>query len=442
MGIISRCFCDPYKLTYVSAIVTSVEAALFGVLNIVLICMYKCSIEMPSEVALGFDKFWAYYFFDQENCDNKGVDTPSWANCSFTLTPEERSFTTPYDNFLYQCIYLGLHCGWILTGIILIYGNARKRWGYYLPWLLVTTTILVMDITISAFCIQDLVTVDAERYHSAMFWILVLYFRVFFIWFINMSQYASACNAFCKSRHKRVKQEHTRNKMAKAHAQEIARAEAATEARVRAQMTEQALQEGQRAAQEQQPRRKIPPPVPKKPAAPPELRPFSYLNPSYRPNDPTDVEGMRANPTVAPGIPTKSLNVQQLPGPYFPDDGYSRGKHPEGLQRRYDSMRNYRTQEPHPALRRFSSTRGHPSYPQATPYVPAPDYDMTMTPRRSSNQNHMTPVSMSPRPSTSHPHYAEDMPPPAYLRPRHHGAQEPLPQLHEDPSIQKTLYYV
>ena len=53
-------------------------------------------------------------------------------------------------------------------------------------------------------------TVDSEGYRSAMFWILVLYFRVFFIWFINMSQYASACNAFCKSRHKRAKQEHTR----------------------------------------------------------------------------------------------------------------------------------------------------------------------------------------------------------------------------------------
>ncbi|MPC25059.1 hypothetical protein E2C01_018158 [Portunus trituberculatus] len=129
------------------------------------------------------------------------------------------------------------------------------------------------------------------------------------------------------------------------------------------------------------------PPVPKKPAAPPELRPFSYLNPAYRPNDPTDVEGMRANPTVAPDIPPKPVKVQQLAGPYFPDDGYSRERHPEGLQRRYDSMRNYRTQDRHPALRRFSSTRGHPSYPQATPYVPAPDYDMTMRPRPSSNQS-------------------------------------------------------
>ncbi|XP_045136665.1 adhesive plaque matrix protein-like isoform X2 [Portunus trituberculatus] len=406
--------------------------------------MYTCTIQPPSEVALGFDKFWAYYFFDKENCENKGMNSiPDWTNYNFTLTPEERSLTTPYDNFIYQCIYLALHGGWILTGIILIYGNARKRWGYYLPWLLVTTTILVMDITISAFCIQDLVAIDADRYVSAMFFILVLYFRVFFIWFINMSQYASACNAFCKSRHKRAKQEHTRQKMAKAHAQEIARAEAATEARVRAQIAEQqAAQEQQRAAQEQQPRRKIPPPVPKKPAAPPELRPFSYLNPAYRPNDPTDVEGMRANPTVAPDIPPKPVKVQQLAGPYFPDDGYSRERHPEGLQRRYDSMRNYRTQDRHPALRRFSSTRGHPSYPQATPYVPAPDYDMTMRPRPSSNQNHLLRPNLSPRSSTSRPYYAEDMPPLPRHRPHHHAAHDHLPPLREDPSVQKTLYYV
>lgn len=36
-------------------------------------------------------------------------------------------------------------------------GNARKQWGYYIPWLLVSTSITVMDITVSAFCITDLV---------------------------------------------------------------------------------------------------------------------------------------------------------------------------------------------------------------------------------------------------------------------------------------------
>ncbi|MPD02345.1 hypothetical protein E2C01_097922 [Portunus trituberculatus] len=86
--------------------------------------MYTCTIQPPSEVALGFDKFWAYYFFDKENCENKGMNSPpDWTNYNFTLTPEERSLTTPYDNFIYQCIYLALHGGWILTGIILIYGK-------------------------------------------------------------------------------------------------------------------------------------------------------------------------------------------------------------------------------------------------------------------------------------------------------------------------------
>lgn len=127
------------------------------------------------------------------------------------------------------------------------------------------------------------------------------------------------------------------------------------------------------------------PPVPKKPAAPPELRPFSYLNPAYRPNDPTDVEGMRANPTRAPDIPVKPLHVRSPEDPYFPNDDYTRARHLEGLPRRYDSVRNFRTQEPHPALRRFSSTRGHPSFPVSRPYMPAPDYDMTMRPRPPAN---------------------------------------------------------
>lgn len=192
--------------------------------------------------------------------------------------------------------------------------------------------------------------------------------------------------------------------------------------------------------------RKIPPPVPKKPAAPSELRPFSYLNPAYRPNDPTDVEGMRANPNRAPDIPMKPLqplHYNSLGDAYLPNDGYTRARHLEGLPRRSDSVRTFRTQERHPALRRFSSTRGHPSSPVSSPYVPMPDYDMTMKPPPSANnQNHLPRVNLSPQPSMSRDPYPKNMAPPTHYRQPHYGVHSPPPQLPEEPEIQKTFYYV
>lgn len=46
----------------------------------------------------------------------------------------------------------------------------------------------------------------SDDYVGAMFWILALYFRLFLIFFMNMSKSASVINAFCKARHKRTKQ--------------------------------------------------------------------------------------------------------------------------------------------------------------------------------------------------------------------------------------------
>lgn len=119
------------------------------------------------------------------------------------------------------------------------------------------------------------------------------------------------------------------------------------------------------------------PPVPKKPAAPPELRPFSYLNPAFRPNDPTDVEGMRAHSALPEDLVGGATSTPgPLPGPYFPSDGYDR-QHPAGFPRRHDSVRTGRTQAPHPALRRFSSTRIQPNH-HRRPLEPTPDYDFTI----------------------------------------------------------------
>ncbi|XP_050726095.1 uncharacterized protein LOC127003438 [Eriocheir sinensis] len=448
MGICSRCFCDPYKLTYISAIVTSIEAVAFAVLNIVFMCMYKCAIAPPSEVALGFDKFWRFYFFDEDSCIKQGHHIPWWATTNnsdyvFALSDDERSLTTPHDNYIYQTTYLGLHTAWIVTGLILIYGNARKKWGYYIPWLLVSTAIMVMDITVSAFCITDLVTVDSKGYKSAMFWILALYFRLFLIFFLNMSEFASAFNAFCKSRHKRSKQARQREKMAKAHQEELQRAEAAAEARAKAQMAEEYQKREQQQQYQHQHQhqgggvemRKIPPPVPKKPAAPHELRPFSYLNPAFRPNDPTDVEGMRAHSALPEDLIGGPLSIPSpLAGPYFPSDGYDKTG---GFPRRHDSVRADRTQAPHPALRRFSSTRIQPSHPRR-PLDPAPDYDFTLKrgPPGAGQQQMPRVNSRAQQPRDGAPHGYPQRPP-------SYGAPGPsAPPYDPDQGMQRTLYHV
>lgn len=124
------------------------------------------------------------------------------------------------------------------------------------------------------------------------------------------------------------------------------------------------------------------PPVPKKPAAPPELRPFSYLNPTFRPNDPTDVEGMRAHSALPEDLAMRPQSMKK--NYYFPADGYDKPRGVKGFPRRHDSLRAYRTQAPPTTLKRFSSTRVQPGY-YGRPLEPIPDYDFTMKRRPSSS---------------------------------------------------------
>lgn len=132
------------------------------------------------------------------------------------------------------------------------------------------------------------------------------------------------------------------------------------------------------------------PPVPKKPKAPPGARPFNYLNPHFRPDNPSDLEGMRANAIQIPDSPTRLLKKPTAfpeSSAYFPSDSYSRTTdlRPYGA-RRHDSMRNFRTQEPPRLNRRYASARGDPRIP----YTPPPDYDQTLGRPRHRPINHQS----------------------------------------------------
>ncbi|KAK7075230.1 hypothetical protein SK128_013117 [Halocaridina rubra] len=352
-----RLCCDPHKLAYISALVTAGEAVLFGVINLTLILMKACVIIPPEDLGAGLDKFWAWYYFDNETCASRHEDLslPDWVNKYSEYPLEDRPDRTSVEaNYQYQITYLALHACWILSAPILIYGNARKRWGFYIPWLLVSLTLLVMDVVIAAFFIKDMTEVDSVKFSDGvgpMIWSFSLYLRGYLFWFTNAAQTATVINAFCKSRHKRVKQERQRKKQQKKHEIEMANATAAATAKARAEaQAESDAQKAQAKTAEQKAQSSQSQPVvqqvhvehhhhgienaayvgvnedpyarrhhssypslpedsppysqqrnPRKNKAPKEVRPFSYLNPSFRPNAPGDLIGMKQN--KAPAVP-------------------------------------------------------------------------------------------------------------------------------------------
>lgn len=354
----SNLCCDPYKLTYVSAIITAVEAVLFGSLNLTLILMIKCVIWPPDHLGAGLDSFYAWYFLDKNECiDRHGNDSlfdlPDWAYEPYPLA-DRPSATTVESNLTYQIIYLSLHTGWVIAAFILLYGNARKLWGYYIPWLLISLTLIIMDVVIAAFFIKDMTETSGMGNVGPMIWSFAMYLRAFIFWFMNVSKAATATNAFCKSRHKRTKQERLRKKEQKKHNRELAETAAASAAEARAKAQAEAIQpsqnspppptthhnpmgpdlhgEAQRAfggmSQEPYP----PPPAysqiqnPVVHRAPKEVRPFSYLNPSFRPNDPHDVIGMKTNPSpdIAGASEAKGQNYfSAVPPIDYEEDGYA-----------------------------------------------------------------------------------------------------------------------
>ncbi|XP_071537836.1 uncharacterized protein [Panulirus ornatus] len=396
--MLRQCCCDPHKMTYISAIITAVEAVLFGVLNVVLICMNACVIQPPSNLQqyhLDLDKFWAWYFYDGDKCTSRyeNYTPPKWIDIPFPLNPRKPE-TTVDANFRYQVAYLALHSCWFLSAFILLYGNARKLWGYYVPWLLITIALVVMDLTIGVFYIMDMADAG-NKYTSALFWVFAMYMRIIVFWFMNLSEFGTAFNAFCKSRHKRKKQARKERAQKKKQAVEVAQAAEAADAAARAELTEQYQQ---RIQQEQRQNSEPPwvnndayedsPELPKKPRpeAPSELRPFNYLNPCYRPPDQHDLEGMRANAAPAIEIPVReeTLTMDLFKEDYFPTDEYMQPldtlppMKPVAFPRRHGSLRNYHTQEPHLGFRRFSSTRGPPrptNYNNNPRLYPPPDYD-------------------------------------------------------------------
>merc|ERR1712002_932482 len=101
--------------------------------------MSECYIQPPEKLGGQLDKFWAWYFLDpsQTVCDDRlGVN-------EYPLNETLRAPQTTWEETeKYQYAYLGLHAAWFFSALILIYGNARKLWGYYVPWLLVTLSLL------------------------------------------------------------------------------------------------------------------------------------------------------------------------------------------------------------------------------------------------------------------------------------------------------------
>ncbi|XP_063594133.1 uncharacterized protein LOC134771091 isoform X1 [Penaeus indicus] len=203
-----KCCCDPHKLTYISAIITGVEAGVFAILNIVLLSMHSCTLEPPEKLGGGLDKFWDWYFYDEQECQlhHDNYTAPSWINA--TQYPlDSRPRTTVEENVKYQITYLILHSSWLLSCLLLIYGNARKLWGYYLPWVLITLTLLIMDVVVASFFMHDLSQIPfGFKSSSAMIWAFSMYLRGYVIWLINLVEFGTGLNAFSKTYHKRTKE--------------------------------------------------------------------------------------------------------------------------------------------------------------------------------------------------------------------------------------------
>ncbi|XP_068244183.1 uncharacterized protein [Palaemon carinicauda] len=364
-----RLCCDPHKLTYIAAIFTACEAVIFGILNFVLIMVATCIIEPPdSKLHAGLDKFYSWYYYTPNgSCTDRygsNYTVPEWVTDDYPLKerPEE---TLPEVNFAYQIAYLVLHALWFVSALLLMYGNARKRWGYYLPWLTISLTFTFMDVAISAFFIKDMMEVfHLDRTETPieaiqpMIWSFSMYLRAYVIWFMNLGHIGTVLNAFCKTYHKRSKEKRKRKKLQRKHERELAQARlsAAEEARQAIYNEEQAqiMQEPPNNHYSPEPTiqhegvQNMPgiendeydPPscseIPSyvEPPRPPhkipsEGRPFSYLNPGFRPSDPHDVIGMKKNP--APSIPEsnsyrKEQSYFSAVPPTYNDDVSSEGK--------------------------------------------------------------------------------------------------------------------
>lgn len=110
------------------------------------------------------------------------------------------------------------------------------------------------------------------------------------------------------------------------------------------------------------------------PKVPTELRPFSYLNPGFRPTHPHDVDGMKAG------------GLAQLERGYLSDDG-EHLRHPQmspshhhdapptdTFPKRHDSLRSLPVQQDTRPLRRYASSRDHarPGFGNGPAYDPRP----------------------------------------------------------------------
>ncbi|CAL4121218.1 unnamed protein product, partial [Meganyctiphanes norvegica] len=161
--------CDPYLVTYVSAIITTIEAALFACLNLVIILINRCAIPPPSEEQKIVEDFlgpiWQTYLLENGTCKDGTQFPTDWEFKNVT-----NELLSPKKNYEYQIAYLVLHFIWIVCCIILIFGNARKRWGYYIPWLLMTTTIIIMDTVIGSMFLSNLSGIPAANIFNADFW--------------------------------------------------------------------------------------------------------------------------------------------------------------------------------------------------------------------------------------------------------------------------------
>ncbi|KAG7170630.1 Variable charge X-linked protein 3B-like [Homarus americanus] len=302
--MLQQCCCDPYKRTYITAIFTAVEAVAFGVLNLVLICMNNCIIPPPEDrPPIGFDKFWAWYFYDGEKCPSVGnftYEPPDWINQLFPLG-NRRHETSVEANYSYQITYLSLHSAWFITCLILFYDAAARA------------------------------EVRQEQQHMQM---------------VQQEQWQQNSQPGVDNR-----------------------------AFAGVQAAPVILQ---------------PPLLPRRPPAPKEQRPFTYLNSNFQPDNPHDLEGMRANPASVPEPVVNALRNSKMirndpvfpAAPvqnfYIPDDGYAhkRDRSPEvpskPFHRRHDSLQNFRTQEPEPGFVRSSSIRDPSRMPQ---YNDSPHYD-------------------------------------------------------------------
>ncbi|CRL02932.1 CLUMA_CG015791, isoform A [Clunio marinus] len=153
-----------YKCILTSAVVYSVIfGTIFVGMTVLAILVRNCTIDMDSS-PLVYMMFLLYFRIDE--C--KGII--NWSNLGLESTvtaiiPPETDAT--YRTFIFVIVYICLHGALIFTALYSLLGINNSCLGrrsfpmFFVPWLFVCTSIVVMDIVATVYYIMDVVAVGS-----------------------------------------------------------------------------------------------------------------------------------------------------------------------------------------------------------------------------------------------------------------------------------------